>query len=473
MAAHIRQFSFDGIPGPTHRHSGLAHGNVQSAQSSSLPSHPRLACLQRLRKARQMQDAGIAQALFPPLVRPYLSLLVTTGFIDASSVEQAWQSGNFDYVAAEIERIAQNDPELVGACFAASGMWVANWATVTPSSDSLDGRLHFTPANLASNLHRSLEAAEVKGILEGIFGDRRLFCVHAPLAANVAVTDEGAANHMRLCHADGGAGIHIFVYGEHGIRRPQQPQGYVGRQTRMASRALAVRNNVPPGRWTTLQQSELAIAQGVFHNDVIAMNHHSGIVCHELAYAHQERSRNDVLNWAAAHGIELRWLEIPDRVLPIAEAVRTFFFNSQIATAQSGENTLICEAKCETSEPVCRVIAMLRDEGLVDRVLFVDLTETLRSGGGPACGRLRIELGAAEQAVLCGYRGFDPAATTWNQLEAIVRSTYPDQWTPGERVCGAALRGFYEAIGQIRNCLGLSEPPVAADASDWTRLAAT
>ena len=39
----------------------------------------------------------------------------------------------------------------------ASSMWVANVATISPSGDTEDGKLHITPANLPSQFHRSIE----------------------------------------------------------------------------------------------------------------------------------------------------------------------------------------------------------------------------------------------------------------------------------------------------------------------------
>ncbi|VFS92400.1 N-succinylarginine dihydrolase [Raoultella planticola] len=44
-------------------------------------------------------------------------------------------------------------------------MWTANAATVSPSADSADGKLHFTVANLNNKLHRSQEAPTTASIL--------------------------------------------------------------------------------------------------------------------------------------------------------------------------------------------------------------------------------------------------------------------------------------------------------------------
>ena len=133
---------------------------------------------------KYVRDLGIEQCVLPPLLRPDLQLLRSLGF-----------AGNDTEL---IERAYQADPVLLAVCYSASSMWTANAATVSPASDCLDDRLHFTPANLFSNLHRSLEGPATTRILRAIFSDVSLFDVHDPLPASAALADEGAANHTRL-----------------------------------------------------------------------------------------------------------------------------------------------------------------------------------------------------------------------------------------------------------------------------------
>ena len=69
------------------------------------------------------------------------------------------------------------------ACASASSMWVANAATITPSTDATDGRVHLTPANLISKLHRSIEPPQTARTLRATFKDPRFFVVHDPVPA--------------------------------------------------------------------------------------------------------------------------------------------------------------------------------------------------------------------------------------------------------------------------------------------------
>ena len=62
-------------------------------------------------------------------------------------------------------------------------MWAANAATVSPSADTADRRVHFTAANLANELHRSIETAATTAILSRSFADPTSFAHHDPLPA--------------------------------------------------------------------------------------------------------------------------------------------------------------------------------------------------------------------------------------------------------------------------------------------------
>src|SRR5690606_13105987 len=119
-----------------------------------------------------------------PLPRPDIDTLRRLGFsgADQQVLDAAWKTA----------------PDLFAACCSASSMWAANAATVAPSCDTLDGRLHFTPANLLTNFHRSIEAPQTTQLLRRIFADANQFAVHDPLPAFAGLADEGAANHMRL-----------------------------------------------------------------------------------------------------------------------------------------------------------------------------------------------------------------------------------------------------------------------------------
>src|SRR5262245_20476392 len=127
MAA--REVNFDGLVGPTHNYAGLSYGNVASAANARRESNPREAALQGLRKMAHLRSLGLVQGVLAPQPRPDLGLLRRLGF-----------DGDDRTILAAA---AKDAPVLLAAACSASAMWTANAATVSPSSDSADGRVHF------------------------------------------------------------------------------------------------------------------------------------------------------------------------------------------------------------------------------------------------------------------------------------------------------------------------------------------
>jgi len=154
-----------------------------------------------------------------------------------------------------------------------SAMWAANAATVTPSIDASDGRVHITPANLKTMPHRAKEVEQTAHTLKMIFPEGKGFVHHPP----VIDPDEGSANHMRLCSSQGGLGLHVFVYGK-------DSQKYPVRQSREACEAIVKQHQLSKDQVIFVQQNPEAIDAGVFHNDVIAISNENVLICHEQAF---------------------------------------------------------------------------------------------------------------------------------------------------------------------------------------------
>ena len=137
------EVNFDGLVGPNHNYAGLAEGNLASTANSKNTSYPKKAALQGLEKMRTLSKLGLKQALIPPQLRPDLQGLKRFAF-----------TGNDKQL---LEKASKQAPHLLAAVYSASSMWTANCATISPSLDSSDCKTHFTPANLVSNFHRSIE----------------------------------------------------------------------------------------------------------------------------------------------------------------------------------------------------------------------------------------------------------------------------------------------------------------------------
>jgi len=162
-------------------------------------------------------------------------------------------------------------------------MWTANAATVSPSVDSADGRVHFTAANLNQKIHRAIEHRTTTRQLRAIF-QTKYFAHHAALPGADTLGDEGAANHTRFCREHGTAGVQLFIYGREALASggSLQPKTFPARQTREASESVARLHGV---RDTIFwQQDPRCIDTGAFHNDVVAVGNQNVFFYHEHAF---------------------------------------------------------------------------------------------------------------------------------------------------------------------------------------------
>ena len=440
--------NFDGIVGPTHNYAGLSAGNVASTSNKGAVSRPREAALQGLAKAAALARLGLVQGWIPPHERPHVPTLRALGF------------GGSDEVA--IATAAREAPHLLARACSASAMWTANAATVTPGSDTADGRVHMTVANLRAMPHRAIEPPQTARTLRAIFRDERTFAVHDALPAAMpdgspsTFGDEGAANHTRF-RADGRAGgaqpgVHLFVFGAQASGAGRRPSRFPARQTLEASKAIAERHGIPEARCLFAQQHPAAIDQGVFHNDVIGVGNGNLFLVHELALLDQHRVLDDL---AAAVGPTFRAVVVPESEVSVADAVRTYLFNSQLVTLPDGGMALVLPRESEGHPGISRLVArMVADEDCpLVTAIYLDVRESMRNGGGPACLRLRVPLRPEDLAGIAPGCLWTPEGHA--ALEAWVRRRYREELSPADLADPALLRESRDALDELTGLLGI------------------
>ncbi len=415
------EINVDGMVGPTHHFGGLGVGNVASQAHQSEVSHPRQAALEGLQKAWMVASLGVPQFVFLPPRRPRLDWLAEVGF---------GTNGPIDLEAAF--KLA---PRVLSAAFSSAFMWMANAATVTPASDSADGLLHCTPANLISSWHRGSEAAERALQLAFLLRDFERKCIHKPLPSILPLRDEGAANHMRLCDPSGHIGFNVFVYGANDDeQRCQRTSRFFPRHTLAASQAIARLHQLAHNRTFYLQQHPQAIDAGVFHNDVIATSCDHLLLHHEFAFLEGENELTRLEDsFKQSCGRPLQRIVIRDSELPLEDAVRSYLFNSQIIrrdplSVRAGKvpsYVLICPHHCEELQTAAQVIDgwIANPQIPIDEVRFVRLSESMANGGGPACLRLRMMLPSEDVEQLSPKNRLTPAL--FDQLSEVVEKRYP------------------------------------------------
>ncbi|MGC0788381.1 UNVERIFIED_ORG: succinylarginine dihydrolase [Pantoea agglomerans] len=428
--------NFDGLVGLTHHYAGLSFGNEASTRNQLQPSNPRLAAKQGLLKMKALADMGYVQGVIPPHERPNIAALRQLGF-----------GGSDEQVLAAAGKTA---PGLLSAVSSASAMWVANAATVSPSADSLDGRVHLTVANLNNKFHRAIEAPETAWLLRSIFRDDRHFAVHDALPQVAMFGDEGAANHNRLGGAYGERGVQLFVYGRDSSHEGKAPQRYPARQTLEASEAVARLHQLSPESVLYAQQNPAVIDQGVFHNDVIAVSNQQMLFCHQHAFVNQPellaQLRLRVPGFVA--------LEVPENRVSVKDAVETYLFNSQLLSRPDGTMMLVLPDESRQHPGVWRYLCEQVEADTPLKALKVfDLRESMYNGGGPACLRLRVVLTPQEQqavnpAVLMNDRLF-------STLNNWVDRHYRDRLTQADLVDPQLLREGRDALDELTKLLDL------------------
>jgi succinylarginine dihydrolase len=401
----MREINFDGLVGPSHNYAGLSFGNLAATSNAGAVSAPREAALQGLSKMRRLMGLGLTQGLLLPHDRPNAGWLRRLGF-----------EGSDQHVC---KAAYTADPILFCSASSASAMWTANAATVSPAADSADGRCHLTVANLSTMLHRSMEAEQTLRQLKLAFADARYFAVHKALPS--ALGDEGAANFMRLAPRHAERGLEILVYGE------PRGSGFPARQHRAASAAVARNHGVSEQNHLLVRQSDAAIAAGAFHNDVVAVANETVLFTHEQAF----EDRDGTYVAIRARLPEVVIIEAPAARIPLEAAVRSYLFNCQLVTLPDSSMALVVPAECREQPEVWAWLAeVIAGPSPITRLEVVDIRESMRNGGGPACLRLRVAVDDEAFAAIDPRLLLDEAKCT--AIEQVVAAHWPERIAPDD-----------------------------------------
>ncbi len=434
------EVNFDGLVGLTHHYAGLSFGNVASTSNKNTPANPKLAAKQGLQKMKTLSDMGFKQGVLPPQERPHIPVLRQLGFTGSD--------------AQIIAAVAKQSPQLLSAVSSASSMWTANAATVSPSADTADKRVHFTVANLNNKFHRAIEAETTSATLRSIFKNETHFAHHAALPQQALLGDEGAANHNRLGGDYGAAGVEVFVYGKQAFGGTVEPQRFPARQTREASEAVMRLHGLDAAKTVFIQQNPDVIDQGVFHNDVIAVSNRNVLFHHQQAFLNQTQALDEISQKMSALGHQFISMEVPTAQVSVADAVGTYLFNSQLLSKPDGKMMIVVPEESRQNQRVWDYLSSLvSNSGPINEVKVFDLRESMRNGGGPACLRLRVVLTDAElQAVAPGVLMNESLFLTLNNW---VERHYRDRLTEADLADPQLLIENRQALDELTRIMGL------------------
>jgi succinylarginine dihydrolase len=139
--------------------------------------------------------------------------------------------------------------------------------------------------------------------------------------------------------------------------------------------------------------------------------------------------------------------------VPLADAVASYLFNSQLLATPDGM-MLAVPGECREIESVSRYLdSLVNSGGPITSVEVFDVKQSMRNGGGPACLRLRVvlsddELKAVNQGVL-----LDDAL--YERLTEWVETHYRDELTQADLGDPVLLHEVRKALDELTGILGL------------------
>ena len=177
-----------------------------------------------------------------------------------------------------------------------------------------------------------------------------------------------------------------------------KPAKFPARQTLEASQAVARLHGLDEKYVVYAQQNPDVIDAGVFHNDVIAVGNGNVLFFHELAFVDKAKLLAEI---TAKLGSEFIAVQVAANDVSVEDAVQSYLFNSQLLTRADGSMLLLVPEECRSNARVWTYLQkLLAQDTPIHDVLVMDLRESMRNGGGPACLRLRVELNDSELAAV-------------------------------------------------------------------------
>jgi succinylarginine dihydrolase len=149
------------------------------------------------------------------------------------------------------------------------------------------------------------------------------------------------------------------------------------------------------------RQNPAAIDAGVFHNDVISVGNENVFFYHSLAFDRcaslvDELSRT----FSRLCQDELVLIAVGSDEVPVGDAVESYLFNSQLVTLHDNTMCLIAPVECQENPRTNALLErVVSEENPIQRVIYADVRQSMKNGGGPACLRLRVVLTRAERSL--------------------------------------------------------------------------
>jgi succinylarginine dihydrolase len=199
------------------------------------------------------------------------------------------------------------------------------------------------------------------------------------------------------------------------------------------------------------QQSPHGIDQGAFHTDVLAVGSANLLLLHEHAFVDTPALLGQL---GERLGPELQSCLASEAELPVADAVAAYPFNSQLLELPDGSMAIVAPTESRDN-PRARAYLdrVVAEDNRVNALHFLDVNQSMKNGGGPACLRLRVPLNLAERERL-GARVLLSDALL-GALRVWVVKHYRDRLGFSDLVDATFLREVETALDELTQLLEL------------------
>ncbi|RAP29456.1 hypothetical protein DID78_03615 [Candidatus Marinamargulisbacteria bacterium SCGC AG-343-D04] len=396
----------DGLMGPSYHFGGLSLGNTWSETHFKEISFPKKAALEGLHKMFEVYSLGLHQYVLPPVRKDVSALFRSLGY---------------DHFNSEsLRELFSVNPYFVSSVFSSSSAWLANIGHVTPACDSFTHKMNVTPANLNYCFHRSCDVEGYRDLLSTLFENCHDVVLHRPITSSFG--DEGSANTVRLS-ASSGEGFFLYVYGKTVDRTYSHK--YPARQSKEAFDILVKQHHVSR-KFVMVQQSQEAIDAGVFHNDVICFGLENLLIVHESAFENQEEVMSYVKElYEETFSEDLQVIVISREMMSLEEAVKSYFFNSQLLPLSDGGFHCFVSTHSRKYSALEQVLQYIQSECSRFSYSYVECDESIKNGGGPACLRLGFVASEHDRKLL--NDAFLLTQERYDFLYSFISRHYPDE----------------------------------------------
>jgi succinylarginine dihydrolase len=186
----------------------------------------------------------------------------------------------------------------------------------------------------------------------------------------------------------------------------------------------------------------------------MAVANQNVLLYHAEAWMDGKRMVAGISKKMRASGGELIAIEVSARQVPLRDVMSSYLFNCQVVSLPDGSMAMIAPVECGKTPSARRFLQSLVEMGTPIRHLhYVDVRQSMRNGGGPACLRLRVVLTDREIAATHPGIFFTPALH--EKLIAWVNRHYRDSLSPKELADPQLLEESKTALDELSGFLSL------------------